>query len=287
MPRPHIEFIQSQVLPFKAGLYGGARPKVETRILSFDDETGESSTQIRYPVGYARTEPEILLADEELFVLEGSIEINGQTYGKHFYAHLPKGYLRKTQGSKTGAVVLTFFSGEPKAEKADAQPDDFDESRLVEHLDTLNMEGMQLVGEDFNTPGWDPTGSVHKGLYQDPYTKERTWLVGMMPYWKTTFTEVHPCVEEEYSILGDLCLPNGMFRDGAYFWRPPGIEHGPFGTWGGTLHLCRARGGEFATEMKPHPGPTWHPDYDPVLPPEYQEHVRAAGDGWWAHETGY
>ena len=36
MARPHIEFVQSQVLPFRKGLYGGSRPDVEMRILSID-----------------------------------------------------------------------------------------------------------------------------------------------------------------------------------------------------------------------------------------------------------
>ena len=38
MARSHVEFIQSQVLPFSNGLYGGARPDVEMRILSMDHE---------------------------------------------------------------------------------------------------------------------------------------------------------------------------------------------------------------------------------------------------------
>ena len=41
MTRPHIEFIQSQVLPWEHGLYGGGWRDVEMKVLSKDDKSGE------------------------------------------------------------------------------------------------------------------------------------------------------------------------------------------------------------------------------------------------------
>ena len=285
MGRPHIEFIQSQVLPFSAGLYGGSRPEVGMRILSIDAEQGDASTQLRYPPGWQRNEPEYLLEDEEFFVLEGSLQINGRLYTKHHYAHLPKGYLRNTQSSATGAVVLTFFSGEPKAVVADEAGTMFDPRRLVEQVDTLKAPAMTMVADEMDTPDWDPTGSFHKSLFEDPYTGERTWLIGMMPHWSTDLCETHPVVEEEFAVLGDLCFPMGVFRDGGYFWRPPGIEHGPFCTWGGALHLIRCKGGPFATEWTQSTGPVWDPEYDPILPEDYRQY--AAKSAEYDREPGY
>ena len=271
--RPHIEFIQSQVLPFNKGLYGGARPEVDVRFLSIDDEAGDSSTMVRYAPGWQRTEPEYLDVDEEFLVLEGEFEINGNIYRKHDYAHLPSGYLRTSQSSAKGGVLLTFFSGEPHAVPSDTAGNTFDKARLVEHINSLTHERTTAVATKMKTPGWDPTGSFHKILYDDPYTGERTWIIGMMPHWQTSLCEIHPVVEEEFAILGDLCFPFGNFRDGAYFWRPPGIQHGPFASWGGALHLVRCKGGPFATEWVESPGPEWYPDYDPILPPDYQQYV--------------
>ncbi len=275
MPRPHIEFIQSQALPFTQGLYGGSRPEVCMRLLSIDTEGGDASTVLRYPPGYVRSTPEYLTADEEFFVLEGALQINGRLYTKHHYAHLPKGYWRASQSSATGAVVLTFFDREPHAVEADGHGRDLDTRRLVEHIDTLTHPAMTAVAEEMDTPDWDPTGTFHKTLYEDPDTGERTWLIGMMAHWSTKLCETHPVVEEEFSILGDLCFPMGNFRDGAYFWRPPGIEHGPFATWGGTLHLVRCKGGPFATTWSESEGPVWHPEYQPILPPGYVDDPKA------------
>ena len=278
MARPHIEFIQSQVLPFHAGMPGDARKGISCRILSIDEDAGDSSLQLRYPRGWAADGPQYLDVDEELFVLEGALEINGRRYGKHDYAHLPAGYHRSSMSSPDGAVVLTFLNGEAHAVAADAHGSMYDAGLLVEHIDTRRMEGETGKRKHMNSGDWDPSGTIHKKLFYHPDTGELTWLIGMMPYWSTPRTEIHPVVEEEFAILGDICFPIGMMRDGGYFWRPPGIEHGPFATWGGCLHLCRCRGGGFATEWNESDGPDWTPDYKPILPPEYQSYVDEAKD---------
>jgi hypothetical protein len=66
----------------------------------------------------------------------------------------------------------------------------------------------------------------------------------------------------------------GVMRPGGYFWRPPGIQHGPFATWGGALHLCRCKGGPFATEWVETSGPNWTPTYAPILPEPYASWTR-------------
>ncbi|MCB2106860.1 MAG: DUF4437 domain-containing protein [Rhodobacteraceae bacterium] len=276
MARPHVEFIQSQIIPFESGLYGGARPGIACRTLSRDNESGAASTILKYPPGWRQDGAQVLAADEELFVLEGALEINGRVYGKHAYAHLPVGYPRASMASPQGAVALTFFSAEPRASSTPASPS-FDARRLVEYIDTRTMPGETGKRKHMNSGDWDPSGTIHKSLFVDPDTGERTWLIGMMPYWSTNRAEIHPVVEEEFAILGDICFPLGVMRPGGYFWRPPGIQHGPFATWGGTLHLCRCRGGPFATTWVETDGPDWTPPYEPICDDATRQLIARAG----------
>ena len=271
MARPHIEFIQSQLIPWSTGLYGGARPDVQVRVLSKDSDSGASSLILKYPPGWQRPRAEYLQADEELFVLEGSLEISAVRYGKHDYAHLPRGYPRNGVVSSTGAVVLTFFSAPPVAVGTGG---DYDERRLVRHIDTRRQLAHQGPREHMSSEGFEHTGTVHKSLFHDVDTDERSWLVGLPPYWSMTKAETHPVCEEEFSIYGDICMPNGIMHAGAYFWRPEFIQHGPFGTVGGTLHFCRAKGGAFSTEFEDHPEwLNWDPEYQPILPDEYRAYL--------------
>ena len=47
---------------------------------------------------------EALDADEEFIVLEGALEIDGVAYGRHDYAHLPRG-LRRSGLRSVGGVA--------------------------------------------------------------------------------------------------------------------------------------------------------------------------------------
>ena len=281
MARPHIEFIPSQVIPWTTGLYGGGRPDVSVRRLSMDGDSGASSLILKYPKGWQRRDKEHLTADEELFVLEGSLEISGVRYRKHDYAHLPAGYPRTGAVSRDGAVVLTFFSAEPVVSVSHLT---YDEQRLVRHIDTRKQMAHQGPRKHMKSEGFDHTGTVHKSLFHDVESGERSWLVGLPPYWSMTSAETHPVCEEEFAIYGDICMPNGIMHPGAYFWRPEFVQHGPFGTVGGTLHFCRCKGGAFSTEFEEHPERlNWDPEYEPILPDEYQAYL----DDPVIHEPNY
>jgi hypothetical protein len=123
--------------------------------------------------------------------------------------------------------------------------------------------------------GFNHGGTVHKLLFDDPLTRDKTWIAGLPPYWSCDTVERHPVCEEEFALAGDIHMPNGVMLEGAYFWRPADVPHGPFGTLGGTIHLCRGKGGLYGTRFTPATRPfRWDPPYDPILPPDYRRHRR-------------
>lgn len=282
MSRPHIEFIPAQVIPWQRGLYGGARPGVETRLLSLDGETGAASLMLRYPPGWSQPAPEYVEADEEFLVLDGQIEINGQVYGLHCYGHFPARYQRHSVRSPKGAVVLTFFSAEPKTMAGSPATPMSHPERLVRFIDARAMSGEEGVQKDlFPTlkPSPGSHATVHKRLKTDPVTGEVTWIVAVRGGRMTAQTEIHPVVEEEFCLSGDMVGPHGNMRPGAYFWRPPGIQHGPFGSHTGALHFIRGLGGPYTTIVSPSDTAfDWDTPYRPILPPQYQEYARSYVD---------
>ena len=265
--RAHIEFIQSQWLPWDDTVLIDARPGASARVLSHDPDDGACSLVVRYPAGYSRG-PECFDADEEFIVLAGSIEIDGVAYGRHDYAHLPRGLPRSGLHSAGGAEVLTFWSSHPVA-RAPRAGDVADAARLVRRIDTRSMEGMTGPRKHMRSEGFSHGGTVHKLLFDDPLTQDKTWIAGLPPYWSCNVVERHPVCEEEFALAGDIHMPNGVMLEGAYFWRPADVPHGPFGTVGGTIHLCRGKGGLYSTRFEPAPSPPrWDPPYEPVGPPE-------------------
>ena len=277
MARPHICFIQSQMLPWDEGLYGGARPDVQVKTLSKDDADGSATVIVRYPHGWNRARPERIGAHEEFLVLDGSIEINDQRYDRHAYGFLPAGYPRETARSTPGAVLLTMFYGEPELAPTRAAAA-YDEKLLVAYVDPLAME-------------WDPglvdpqlaSGVAIKPLRTDPYTKEVSFLYCSPPHRvppgmaKPQWT--HPMVEELFVLEGEYVWGDlGRMKRGGYAWWREDVYHGPAGTDTGYNLFVRTIGGPlvniFATEKKPF---TWEPAHRPVLPPALQPYGQPLG----------
>ena len=267
MARPHIVFVQAQMLPWIRGLYGDARADVEAKMLSRDDADGSSTAVLRYPAGWSRSAPEHLTAHEEFLVLDGAIEINGRLYQKHSYAFLPAGFVRERARSTRGAVLLTMFYGEPR--RGGTPRPQHDAKLLIEYVNPLAMD-------------WDPglvdpqlsKGVAIKPLRTDPYTQEVSFLYCSPPHRvppgmaKPQWT--HPMVEELYTLEGDYVWGDvGRMGPGGYCWWRENVYHGPSGTDTGYNLFVRTIGGplvnHFATEKKPF---TWDPPHRPILPPE-------------------
>lgn len=266
MGRPQIEFVQSQRLPWRAA-QDVARAGTRCRELSRDPGTGACSLVIEYPPGWTAAAGQCLAADEEFFVLDGELQIGELRYSHHCYAHLPAGYVRGGLSSPTGAIVLTFFSAAPTvALPLEASAAD---TRLVERVDCYAIP-------------WEPigyaqmrTGTLRKPLRRDPVNGDTTWLLTSpphgMPPGGAGARETHPTVEEVFVLAGDLHGNCGVMRAGAYFWRPPGILHGPYGSRLGATSLYRTVGGPLVADWTAERFPfRYDPPYEPALPPGFE-----------------
>ena len=109
MSRPWIEFIFAQKIGWQAGLYGGSRDGVYSKILSIDEEAGDASVIIKYPPGWSHESKKAVLADEEFYVLDGSLKINNQIYKQDSYANLPGAILEIIFLLKKGVLLLHFL----------------------------------------------------------------------------------------------------------------------------------------------------------------------------------
>ncbi len=200
--RPHIEFIQSQCLPWEHAPAG--IPGAECKVLSRADADGACSLLLRYPPGWHRDSVEHSLADEEFFVLEGRIEIDRQIFEPDSYAFRPAGSTRRSVRSLEGCVMLAFFSREP-AWFAGAGDSSADHSpRAVGFLDSAAIAWDMTL----NDPRLAHLGISRKNLRTDPETGERTFLSLVLPQSAPLGgagpQEMHPVVEEAYVIAGAL-----------------------------------------------------------------------------------
>lgn len=277
MPRPHIEFLHAQQLPWQSARFAGAAwHGTEIKILSRDPLTGACSTLWRLPAGY-QPPAFCLAALAELFVLDGACTLHGENYGLDCYTALPAGKPWWDLASRDGATLLAFFDREPLSMAADDGPGSHDASLWVPRIDTHRTA---WTSQDI-----DPTVQflrlTHKVLRDIPATGERTILLA-------TGAQTHPrdwheaqlrhqCVEEMYLLGGDIIGERGTIYEGGYFWRPQGVWHGPFGSRRGSLMIIRFAEGRHANEWGPEQRAfSLTPAHAPALPPDTPAGARAA-----------
>ncbi|MBV9134385.1 MAG: DUF4437 domain-containing protein [Chloroflexi bacterium] len=251
MPRPHIEFVQQQDLPFETLTDG-----LDFKRLSFDAETGASSSLVRYPTNWRRPGAIHYEADDEFYVLSGDLTISGTTYTEHCYGFLPAGFTQRDAHSQNGALVVRFLSsGAAPVPGAGVH----DEQRLVGYLSMFEQPWTGNFHPQF------PLGAGRKWLRRDSVTTDETWILGTLPLRNGRRPEKHPVVEEMYLISGELIGPQGVMRHGAYFWRPPEVWHGPYGSKTGCLMLFRTVGGPLSTVYTEEEQEfDWNPSLKPI-----------------------
>lgn len=272
MARPHIEFIQAQASPWRVLAEDRVRPGVEAKRLSYDTESQAASVILRYPAGWAMDHTHHLDSDEELFVLSGALMIGDVTYGAGDYAYLPAGYVRTGMSSSEGADVLTFFEGAHINVPGPAPDGAFDSRKLVERVRTRHVDWGSATDPKVAAPG-----VKRLGLRKDAKTGDTTWMLdidatGMGG--EVNRLETHPVVEEVFLLSGEFHMPMGVLKEGAYFWRPPGIAHGPVGTKTGALGFFRCKGGPLTTEWSDESYPVqWDAPYVPILPDSTRDNL--------------
>ncbi|MBL0116613.1 MAG: DUF4437 domain-containing protein [Sphingomonadales bacterium] len=273
--RPHIEFLQSQLLPWRRIGPGLARPDAEYKLLSRDPGDGACSALMRYAPGWSREGPEHLLAAEEFYVLDGALYGRSCLSGGQLCI-FASGLDPEHMAAPDGCVLLAFYDAEPTLVAGIGTIAESDRDRAIPHIDAAGMP-------------WDTTlndeklkhlGISRKNLRTDPVTGERTFLSLIFPQSAPTGNkgpqEMHPVVEEAYIIAGSLTGPQGTMYPGAYFWRPPGIAHGPFGARWGAVSLIRFVGGRHVNQWTKEEAPfSFDTAYQPILPPDLQHLAQA------------
>jgi hypothetical protein len=285
MPRPHVEFLHAQQLPWRPAPFPGAGwAGIEAKILSRDPGSGACSTLLRLPPGLERG-AHALAAAQEWMVLDGALRRGATPYGLDDYAWLPAAYPADGLASERGAVLLAFFDREPAwlgaRETAATGATGSTGATGPAPIERIVTHDMPWTSHDID-PSVQFLQLSHKILRHVPATGEKTILLstGAQTHprdWREAQL-AHDCVEEMYLLGGDIIGERGTMYEGAYFWRPPGQWHGPFGSRRGSLSLIRFVDGHHHNRWSEDVRPFGlEPAHAPELPPE----LRAVAGAPW------
>ncbi len=276
MPRPHIEFLHAQQLAWQPAPFPGAGWRgIDCKVLSRDPASGACSVLLRLPAGLERP-AHALAAASEWWVLEGALQIGTLAYGLDDYAFWPAGRPRASLESAAGSVLLAFFDREP----AWHGPGELVPDTATPCIERIATHDLPWTSHDID-PSVQFLRLSHKVLRHVPETGEKTLLLSMggqaHPVGWREAQLAHDCVEEMYLLGGEIIGERGTMYEGAYFWRPPGRWHGPFGSRRGSLSLIRFSDGRHHNIWSDTPlAFTLQPAHAPVLPESTPAAARSA-----------
>ena len=240
MPRPHIEPFVDRDVGFKKMTMAGMPIGIQYKALSMDTDSGAVTMTMQYENGFYQP-PGFSYSEYEFLLMEGSIKIGDQVWGKGAYFFVPAGVCMPAWTSDEGALALIFYNfGPPSFEESEADHDNCDDPKELRMVNAY--DGLDWMMTARRMPGVAPGCGV-KPLRNDSKTGASTFLYCMVPgFWQDNIS-YHDCAEEAYHIWGTSWMMQfGDLPTGGYFWRPAYINHGCFASEKGILAIGRTDG---------------------------------------------
>jgi hypothetical protein len=172
-----------------------------------------------------------MTARSDFIVLAGTLRLGETVRRFGYYDYAPAGAHQEAWTVDAGCELLFMVAGEPDFVPGRGETEAA--GRVQLDSERMDWDATPIV------PGPSP-GLVRKLLRGDFETGERVALGSICPRWDYPKLEFHDCIEEIYSLSGDLWLGNcGTMRAGSYLWRPPYITHGPFYSHEGGMFIVK------------------------------------------------
>jgi hypothetical protein len=205
---------------------------VETRLLSSDEDRTSTTTMARLPAGWDAVESGED-ATVEFFVLEGDLEINGDTVGAGGYAFIPRGAAGDTDLRSVAGAQVIVFSNALMAKEHGAEivirrlwKEPWNESVMPTALHGAMHKSMRLPDVGDQEVHGGPGGVVR--------------VVILTPGFLDAREHVHDVWEEMLFLGGDLLMPDrGILAPGSYLGNPAEFWHAPMITQRASVMLLQ------------------------------------------------
>jgi hypothetical protein len=195
--------------------------RAEAKLLNEDPDTGAFTMVVKLPPGAAEATRGSHSCDEELFLLEGDLTIDGESFRAPAYWFFPAGTIHGNSHTEAGAVVIEAFTGPcdftaGTEEEQAATP----VSRGVD-VDSLEWKATNELRENYHY-----AGPVSKVLRGDPETGGFTSMARLPAGYAHPDLAYHQCTQEQFLLEGRV-NETGKDRHALAYWcHPPGEVHG-------------------------------------------------------------
>jgi hypothetical protein len=193
----------------------------EAKLLNTDPDTGAFTMLVKLPPGAVDAARGSHSCDEEMFLLEGDLTIDGERFHAPAYWFFPAGTIHGDSHTEGGAVLIEAFTGPfgfiaAAGKELAATP----VSRGVD-VDALEWKATNELRENYHY-----AGPVSKVLRGDPETGGFTSMARLPAAYAHPDLAYHQCTQEQFLLEGRV-NETGKDRHALAYWcHPPGEVHG-------------------------------------------------------------
>lgn len=210
--RVWTEFVHKDDIPWTKGTFQDGGPTAYYKYFSFDEISHDFTALVALNKDevFERWLPQ---KDQELYITKGALRIGEQAMKKGCYMRIPAGFAFP-----------------------EIQVDEDTEIYWMGDLGNTSEGHAEVIFKDVEKMEWEIPfvkgplpGLFIKLLWRDPITKAYSRLIKCSAGWIERRIEYHDCMEESFTLEGEMLAAHwpGIKDEGCYFWRPPGILHGP------------------------------------------------------------
>lgn len=245
MAKRHVENANAHQIPAAAWEATGLPSGATLRVLSEDPLSGGLTAIVELPKNFSTQGISLACStDIQIFVLDGELGIGNALLAAGGYcfhpADSPLGELYSITTLRALLILkdrATFYPARSVIPHPNA----------IAAIDSWALQWIDPLAASDPSTNYR-TGVMVKMLREDPDTGSTTHLAGLMPGWFMPGLEVHPVMEENYCLSGDVHIgvvadqPGYTMTEGIYLCRPAGIAHGPVLSKNGNVNFCYTHG---------------------------------------------
>jgi hypothetical protein len=193
----------------------------EAKLLNEDPDTGSFTMVVKLPGGAGDATRGSHSSDEEMFLLEGDLTIDGETFTAPAYWHFPAGTVHGDSHTQGGATLIEAFTG-----LCDLIPATDEELAAAPVGRGVDVNALEWKATNELRENYHYAGPVSKVLRGDPETTGFTSMARLPAGYAHPDLAYHQCTQEQFLLEGSV-NETGKDRQALAYWcHPPGEVHG-------------------------------------------------------------
>jgi quercetin dioxygenase-like cupin family protein len=193
----------------------------EAKLLNRDPDTGAFTMVVKLPPAAGDARRGSHSCDQEVFLLEGDLTIDGESFRAPAYWFFPAGTIHGDSRTEAGAVLIESFAG--ACDFASATEDEQAAAPVSRGID---VDSVEWSATSELVDGYTYVGPLSKVLREDPETGGSTSMVRLPPGYTHPHLSFHQHTQEQFLLEGTV-NETGVERHALAYWcHPPGEVHG-------------------------------------------------------------